>query len=65
MDPVKKSLREFLNQTQPAYADAVPEFWLDKEQPEPRVQLYFSIFFLSICIPGNISQILVLAAYFR
>ena len=65
MEAVNNSLLEFLYQTQPAYVDVVPHFWLTQEQPDPSVQLYFSIFFLIICIPGNISQLLVLAAYFR
>jgi len=59
------SLYAFLSQTAPAYIDVVPKYWLEHEQPVPSVQLCLAALLLIICIPGNISQLLVIIAYFR
>ena len=60
-----QSLREFLLERNADYLTVVPQFWLDQEAPSPQIQLYISVVFLFICIPGNISQLLVLMAYTR
>ena len=59
------SLHTFLNQTYPGYIAVVPTIWLEQGQPIYGVQILFSVLFLVICIPGNISQLLVLLAYAR
>ena len=60
-----KTLKEFLQNTVPEYIKVVPSHWLEGYPPRPEIQLTISIIFLFICIPGNISQILVFIAYFR
>ena len=60
-----KSLLAFLNENAPDYVMVVPEHWLTQAAPRPDVQIYIGISFLLICVPGNISQLLVLLAYYR
>ena len=62
---VGKSLRHFLLENSPNYIQAVPVHWLEQEQPSPDVQFYIALAFLVICIPGNISQLLVIIVYTR
>ena len=65
-DVIDNSLQGFLVERNASdYIDVVPEYWLGLGKPEPNVHLYFSIVFLTICIPGNLSQLLVLLAYTR
>ena len=59
------SLHAFLNHTFPEYIEAVPTYWLEQDQPVYGFQILFSVLFLLLCIPGNISQLLVLAAHAR
>ena len=65
-DEINNSLQVFLMERNASdYVDVVPKFWLGLGKPEPNVHLYFSIVFLTICIPGNLSQLLVMLAYTR
>ena len=57
------TFREFLSTRAIDYIGEVPSHWLDQEQPSQTTLLVISVAFLIICIPGNISQILVIAAY--
>lgn len=59
------TFHEFLLERYPEYIEVVPKHWLELGQPKPDVQLYISIILLVVCIPGNISQILVFLAYAR
>ena len=43
----------------------VPRHWLDQEAPNPKIQLGVSVALLCACIPANLSQLLVFAAYLR
>ena len=63
---INNSLQVFLVERNSSdYIDVVPKYWLGLGKPEPNVHLYFSIVFLTICIPGNLSQLLVMLAYTR
>ena len=62
---INRTFREFLSARADDYIGEVPSHWLDQEQPSQTTLLVISIAFLIICIPGNISQILVIAAYAR
>ena len=65
-DGINNSLQVFLVERNSSdYIDVVPKCWLELGKPEPNVHLYFSIVFLTICIPGNLSQLLVMLAYTR
>ena len=65
-DAINNSLQVFLAERNASdYIDVVPKYWLGLGKPEPNVHLYFSIVFLTICIPGNLSQLLVMLAYTR
>ena len=65
-DAIINSLQVFLVERNAFdYIDVVPKHWLGLGKPEPNVHLYFSIVFLTICIPGNLSQLLVMLAYTR
>ena len=59
------TLEEFLNETAAQYLTVVPKHWLEQSTPLATVQIVTSIVFLIICIPGNITQILLFIAYFR
>ena len=65
-DEINNSLQVFLVERNASeYIDVVPKYWLGLGKPQPNVHLYFSIVFLTICIPGNLSQLLVMLAYTR
>ena len=65
-EEINNSLQVFLvDRNASDYIDVVPKYWLGLGKPEPHVHLYFSIVFLTICIPGNLSQLLVMLAYTR
>ena len=65
-EEINNSLQVFLvDRNASDYIDVVPKYWLGLGKPEPNVHLYFSIVFLTICIPGNLSQLLVMLAYTR
>ena len=57
--------RAFLSRINPEYLKVVPDHWLDLELPASEVQLFMSIYLLFLCIPGNLSQIMVMVAYLR
>ena len=57
--------RAFLTRINPEYMKVVPDHWLDLELPTSEVQVFMSIYLLFLCIPGNLSQILVMVAYLR
>ena len=57
--------RTFLSRVNPDYIEVVPNHWLDLELPIPAIPFYLSIYLLILCIPGNLSQILVMVAYIR
>ena len=62
---VTETLYTFLNKTYPEFLDVVPCHWLEQHGPTANVELFISIAFLIICVPGNVSQLLVLGAYAR
>ena len=64
-DVRNQTLQTFLYDNKAEYIDVVPKYWLDNEQPHYNIQLYISIVFLVICVPGNFSQLLVMVAYGR
>ena len=55
----------FLLDKHPDYIEVVPTHWLEQEAPEPYVQTSASILLLFICVPANISQLLVFYAFHR
>ena len=57
--------RAFLTRINPEYMKVVPDHWLNLELPTSEVQVFMSIYLLFLCIPGNLSQILVMVAYLR
>ena len=59
------SLYEYLKETTPSYIKVVPTHWLELEKPDHDIQIYMSVLFLLIGIPGNVSQLLVIFAYAR
>ena len=59
------TLHSFLASHSPEYIDVVPWHWLEQDLPRVDVQIYASVVFLLICIPGNVGQILVITAYCR
>ena len=60
------SLRDFLiSKNFSDYTNIVPRHWLDQEAPNPKIQLGVSVALLCACIPANLSQLLVFAAYLR
>ena len=60
------SLRSYLiEQNCSEYIVVVPLHWLDQAAPLPGIQLATAILLLVICVLGNVSQILVFAAYYR
>ena len=59
------SLYEYLKETTPSYIRVVPKHWLELEKPDHDIQIYMSVLFLLIGIPGNVSQLLVIFAYAR
>ena len=61
----KNTLGDFLCLKSSGYTAVVPTYWLEKEEPSTGVQTYMSILFLMVCIPGNVSQLLVMIAYSR
>ena len=59
------TLHTFLYERFEEYIAVVPIYWLEKGAPTSDLQLYISIVFFLICIPGNLSQLLVMVAYVR
>ena len=59
------SLHAYLKETTPSYIRVVPKHWLELEKPDHDIQIYMSVLFLLIGIPGNVSQLLVIFAYAR
>ena len=59
------TLQTFLYERTEEYIGVVPIYWLEKEAPTSNIQLCISIVFFLICIPGNLSQLLVMVAYVR
>ena len=59
------TLNSFLGNHSPEYIDVVPQHWLQQDLPRVDVQIYASVVFLLICVPGNVGQILVITAYCR
>ena len=59
------TLRDYLLNSKPDFIQVVPAHWLDQPPPVPDTQLAISIILLFICVPANISQILVVYAYSR
>ena len=64
-EEAKNTLKDFLCKISSGYIGVVPQYWLEKEEPSSGVQTYMSILFLMVCIPGNVSQLLVMIAYSR
>ena len=60
-----QSLLNYLLDTAPEYIKVVPSHWLEQEAPSPKIQLAISIILLTVCVTGNVSQILVVLAYTR
>ena len=60
-----ETLRDFLEQSKPEFIRVVPNHWLDQAPPVHDTQITISILLLFICVPANISQILVVYAYSR
>ena len=59
------TLRDFLQQSKPEFIRVVPNHWLDQAPPVHDTQITISILLLFICVPANISQILVVYAFSR
>ena len=64
-DQNKTSLKSYLCEIEPDYISVVPNHWLSQDQPVPDIQTYTSIYLLILCVPGNISQLLVMTAFKR
>ena len=64
-ETVNATLRTYFLQRVPEYIKVVPNHWLEQDQPLPDVQFYVAVTFLIICIPANISELLVILAYVR
>jgi hypothetical protein len=62
---VAKSLFDFLLENSPESIEIFPSHWLGQEAPIRSIQLFISIVLLVICVSGNITQLVVLAAYAR
>ena len=60
-----ETLRDFLQQSKPEFIRVVPNHWLDQAPPVHDTQITISILLLFICVPANISQILVVYAFSR
>ena len=59
------SMFAYLLITSPKYMEIVPNHWLQQDFPSYNVQTFVAIFFLIICVPSNIGQILIFVAFGR
>ena len=59
------TLREFLEENSPGYLEKVDDHWLEQTVPSQYERTGLAIAFFILCVPSQICQILVIAAFCR